>query len=68
MKIKTEADQGWTGGAIYWTAWDEDSYDGAPGANSPLGHGRTEVEAIADLCDQIQERRERASDAGVTHD
>ena len=58
MKIKTEF--------IYppiplrqfdWCAFDADSYDGAPDARSPIGYGRTEAEAIADLHDQLEERR-----------
>jgi hypothetical protein len=38
----------------HWTAIDDDTYDG-PG--SPIGSGRTEQEAIADLLEQIEERR-----------
>ena len=37
-----------------WSAVDDDNYDG-PG--SPIGYGRTEEEAIADLLEQIEERR-----------
>jgi len=37
-----------------WSAVTED-YDGAPDASCPVGHGRTEEEAIADLLDQLEE-------------
>jgi hypothetical protein len=36
-----------------WRAVDDDTYDG-PG--SPIGYGRTEAAAIADLLEQIEER------------
>lgn len=35
-----------------WTAIDRDSYDGA---GSPMGHGATEQDAIADLNYQIED-------------
>lgn len=37
-----------------WSAVDDNTYDG-PGC--PIGHGRTRDEAIADLLEQINERR-----------
>ena len=37
-----------------WSAIDDDTYDG-PG--SPMGTGRTEQEAVADLLEQIEERK-----------
>ncbi len=40
---------------VYWHAY-LDSYDGAPdtkGADSMLGHGLTEIEAIADLLERL---------------
>jgi hypothetical protein len=36
-----------------WCAVDDDTYDG-PG--SPIGHGRNEAEAVADLKDQLHDR------------
>ena len=38
-----------------WTAWDEDTYDGAPDGNNTLGWGKTEQEAINDLLEQLDE-------------
>lgn len=38
-----------------WAAVD-DGYDGAEDSHCPVGTGRTEQEAIDDLCAQIQER------------
>lgn len=35
-----------------WTAYDADTYDGP---ESPMGYGRTEEEAIADLREQIEQ-------------
>jgi hypothetical protein len=40
-----------------WSAWDDDNYDcdcDQDGffSTSPIGHGRTEAEAIADLLEQ----------------
>jgi hypothetical protein len=37
-----------------WLAYDDDTYDGL---GSPLGHGPTKEEAIADLLEQIEERQ-----------
>jgi hypothetical protein len=37
-----------------WSAIDDDTYDG-PGC--PIGAGATEAEAIADLLEQIEERK-----------
>jgi len=33
-----------------------DNYDGAEDSHCPIGYGRTEEEAIADLLEQIEER------------
>jgi len=40
-----------------WSAVDGDTYDGAPDTHPPhpIGRGRTEAEAIADLLKQIEE-------------
>jgi hypothetical protein len=35
-----------------------DDYDGAPDSNCPIGHGRTEAEAIADLLLEITPHEE----------
>jgi hypothetical protein len=32
-----------------------DNYDGAEDSHCPIGHGRTEAEAIADLLEQLEE-------------
>lgn len=32
-----------------------DDYDGAEDSHCPIGHGRTEQEAIADLLDQVED-------------
>lgn len=48
--------------ALAWSAIDDSTYDGAPDSHCPIGRGRTEAEAIADLKEQIEERdEERAS-------
>jgi hypothetical protein len=39
-----------------WSAIDDDTYCGCEGCNHPVGHGRTEAEAVADLLDQLAER------------
>lgn len=36
-----------------WTAIDDSTYDGAPESNCPVGCGRTEREAIDDLCEKL---------------
>ena len=41
-----------------WTATDDDTYDGAPDSNWPVGWGYTEKEAINNLVEQIVERLE----------
>jgi hypothetical protein len=41
-----------------WSAWDMDTYDGAPDIRCPIGNGRTEIEAINDLVEQIVDRLE----------
>ena len=38
-----------------WSAIDDDTYDGAEDSHCPIGWGRTEEEAIADLMQQILE-------------
>lgn len=42
-----------------WSAVDGDTYDGAPDTHppDPIGRGATEAEAIADLLEQIEERK-----------
>lgn len=48
-----------SGAAPRWATYyaiDRDTYDGAPDARSPIGHGETEAEAVADLMEQIKER------------
>lgn len=39
-----------------WSAWDEDSYDGADDSTAPMGYGATEAEAIIDLREQLDEK------------
>ena len=39
-----------------WTAVDDDTYDGAEDAHSPMGWGKSERQAIEDLKDRIMER------------
>ena len=48
MKIRTEQQSG------FWIAVDDDTYDGPP---APLGWGRTEEQAIADLKEQLEQQR-----------
>lgn len=36
-----------------WSAWDDDTYEGG----CPIGRGGIEAEAIADLLEQLKERR-----------
>lgn len=36
-----------------WSAVDDDTYDGAPDSNCPIGRGATEAEAIRDLKQQF---------------
>ena len=38
-----------------WCAVDDDTYDGAEGSNCPIGFGRTQEEAIADLLEKMEE-------------
>ena len=38
-----------------WSAVDDDTYDGAEDSHCPIGWGRTEEEAIADLMQQLLE-------------
>jgi hypothetical protein len=44
-----------------WTAVTE-NYDGAPDAKCPIGFGATEAEAIEDLQEQLEWRREAILD------
>jgi hypothetical protein len=37
-----------------WSAIDDDTYDGAPDSHCPVGRGRTEIEAVADLIEQLE--------------
>ena len=46
MKIETSYN-------FMWTAIDADTYDGAEDSNCPIGHGRTEREAINELVEQL---------------
>jgi len=46
-----------------WSAVDDATYDGAEDSHCPIGYGRTEAEAIADLMQQIEDRaQERAAE------
>ena len=38
-----------------WCAIDSDTYDGAPDSGHPVGVGKTEIEAIRDLLELIEE-------------
>jgi len=39
-----------------WSAYDEDTYDGAPDSRCPLGWGQTEKAAVQDLHDQMHDQ------------
>ena len=39
-----------------WAAYDDDTYDGAPDSNCPVGWGATKEAAVANLLEQIEER------------
>lgn len=52
MNIKTARD--WMAGRG-WIAWDDFKHDGMP--RSPVGRGQTPEAAIADLMEQIDERK-----------
>lgn len=53
MKIKTHYDPPPIPVRTFdWSAYDDDTYSGDEG--QPLGRGRTEEEAIADLLQQIE--------------
>lgn len=43
-----------------WSAWDDDSYDGAPDSSTrnEIGYGTTEAEAVEDLKRLLQEKWE----------
>lgn len=43
---------------VYWTAVFKDEYCGCGTCHSPIGHGRTEQEAIQDLL-EMDEQEER---------
>jgi hypothetical protein len=45
-----------------WSAWDMDTYDGAPDSHCPVGDGGTEIEAINDLVEKIVDRLEEKVD------
>lgn len=47
----------------YWTAIFSDEYDGAPDSHHPVGMGKTEEEAIADLIEQDVNAAEEAPNA-----
>lgn len=55
MKIRTEHDRTPFG---EWSAIDVDSYDGAPDSDSrtEIGYGETELAAVIDLMEQMQDR------------
>ena len=40
-----------------WSAWDGDTYDGAPDGNNMMGEGDTFDYAICDLLEQIEDDR-----------
>jgi len=58
MKIRTEYDPKPVPTSQFdWSAWDEDSYDGAPDAGPRarlVGYGPTQDAAIADLLEQME--------------
>jgi hypothetical protein len=58
MKIETEQHPWNVYQGTTWSAWDMDTYDGAPDSHCPVGGGRTEREAINDLVEQITDRLE----------
>lgn len=37
-----------------WTAVDDDTYDGAEDSHCPIGYGRTEQEAVAELLEKME--------------
>jgi len=41
---------------VSWCAYDDDTYDGTPG--QPIGWGKTRYEAIKDLLEQLEERKD----------
>jgi hypothetical protein len=61
MKIETQKHPpylGRTGWVTQWSAWDMDTYDGAPDSHCPVGTGSTELEAVIDLATQTVEKLE----------
>jgi hypothetical protein len=65
MKILTQKHPpylGHTGWVTQWTAWDDDTYDGAPDSHCPVGSGLSEREAINNLVEQIVDRLETKID------
>lgn len=55
MKIVTDQDLD-APGRFAWFAYDDDTYDGDP--CNPIGRGPTEIAAIRDLLDQIEDRED----------
>lgn len=43
-----------------WVAVDDNKYDGDSQCNT-VGHGDTEIEAVRDLLEQVEEKAERAT-------
>jgi hypothetical protein len=62
MNIKTQQHPWNVYEGITWSAFDDDTYDNAPDSHCPVGNGRTEIEAINDLVEQIVERLETQLD------
>ena len=50
MKISTEND------GYCWLAVDEDTYDGAPDGGGVVGTGGTELDAIKDLLNKLENK------------
>jgi hypothetical protein len=67
MKIITQAHPWNHYEGITWTAWDDDTYDGAPDSHCPVGNGSSEREAINDLVEQIVEKLETQLDRCLRH-
>lgn len=56
MKIKTNFDYPPIPTRKFdWSAIDEDTYDGVEDSHCPVGRGATEIDAIRDLLDQMEE-------------
>jgi hypothetical protein len=65
MKIQTQQHPWNVYCGITWTAIDDDSYDGAPDSHSPVGSGKTELEAVIDLAEQTVEHLETQVDRWI---